>query len=239
MAWGVRPVRRARSSWVALAEARWRRSKSPNWTSVSVCTPLTFRSRTARPTASSRALSPEHAGQQVLEEEAPDHLAPAVYTRLLEDAPEVVVHRVLREEEISRDLPGRAPARHELHYFLFAGRDAVGGDVEPGHLLRLGRRDHDHRLARTPGRAVPRPSGLPRRAGPRVQEVRPLRARSRARLSRSSGTRRPIIPRRRKGRPVRGRSPRARGIPCTSGCGPARRRRPRIGAGPGGARGAT
>jgi len=48
MAWGVSPVLSARSSWVRLAEARWRRSRSPNWSSVPVCTPPTFSPSAAR-----------------------------------------------------------------------------------------------------------------------------------------------------------------------------------------------
>src|SRR5215207_7295191 len=93
------------------------------------------------------ALVTDHARQEVFEVQALQKVLTAPDADFLEDVGEVALNGVFGDEECTRDLAVGEAAHHELHDLFFAWAEAVGGDVQPRHLLRLGWLNDDHRLA--------------------------------------------------------------------------------------------
>src|SRR4028118_902669 len=91
--------------------------------------------------------APEHAREQVLEEEALDELAAVSHADLLEGVLDVPLDRVLGDEDLGGNLAGGSPAGDEPDHLLCAGREAVGRHVEPGDVLGPRGLDDDDRLA--------------------------------------------------------------------------------------------
>ena len=85
-------------------------------------------------------LHPRHV---VLEEDLRDEVAPASHTDLLEDRLQVVLHGVLGEVQLPRNLGRTEAVEDELGDLALPRRQPVGGDDERGDLRRSRRLEDD------------------------------------------------------------------------------------------------